>query len=109
MSRLMRKGRCPIFDSEQLLSEVPNQEFKVASLEQMETILLPGKHLRDLLRGSGGCEDRTVAELVFEVAQEGDGGYRGGRLTCNIFAQAVSWMNLARTCTKPFEQTSLTE
>jgi hypothetical protein len=46
MSRLMRKGRCPIFDSEQLLSEVPNQEFKVASLEQIETILLPGKQVR---------------------------------------------------------------
>jgi hypothetical protein len=40
----------------------------------METMLLPGEQMRDLLRGSGGCEDRTVTELVFEVAQKWDGG-----------------------------------
>ena len=35
-------------------------------------------------------------ELVFEVMQEPDGGYRAECLTENIFTQADSWPELRR-------------
>ena len=38
----------------------------------------------------------TMAELVFEVVQEADGGYCAECLTENIFTQAESWDELRR-------------
>jgi len=35
-----------------------------------------------------------MAELVFEVTQESDGGYCAGCLTLDIFTQADSWEEL---------------
>jgi hypothetical protein len=35
-----------------------------------------------------------MAELVFEVTQEADGGYCAECLTCEIFTQADSWEEL---------------
>ncbi|MDQ6700709.1 MAG: 2-phospho-L-lactate guanylyltransferase [Acidobacteriota bacterium] len=37
-----------------------------------------------------------MAELIFEVIQEADGGYCAECLTENIFAQADSWDELRR-------------
>jgi predicted RNase H-like HicB family nuclease len=35
-----------------------------------------------------------MSELVFEVTQEADGGYRAECLTENIFTQGDSWQDL---------------
>jgi predicted RNase H-like HicB family nuclease len=40
------------------------------------------------------CEDEDMAELVFEVTQEADGGYCAECLTLDIFTQADSWDEL---------------
>jgi predicted RNase H-like HicB family nuclease len=40
------------------------------------------------------CEDEGMAELVFEVTQEADGGYCAECLTLDIFTQADSWEEL---------------
>jgi hypothetical protein len=40
------------------------------------------------------CEHRRMAELVFEITQEADGGYCGECLTLDIFTQADTWDEL---------------
>jgi predicted RNase H-like HicB family nuclease len=40
------------------------------------------------------CEDEGMVELVFEVTQEGDGGYCAECLTLDIFTQADTWEEL---------------
>ena len=40
------------------------------------------------------CEGAGMAELVFEVTQEGDGGYCAECLTLDIFTQADFWEQL---------------
>jgi hypothetical protein len=40
------------------------------------------------------CEDGGMAEPVFEVTQEADGGYCAECLTLDIFTQADSWEEL---------------
>ena len=87
---LLHPLRLP-FERKQIPQSAVNIRTSRKAREPLEATRLPGKQVRDILRGSGGCEDRTVAELVFEVAQERDGGYRGSHLTRDIFAQADSW------------------
>ena len=40
------------------------------------------------------CDDENMAELVFEVTQEADGGYCAECLTLDIFTQADTWNEL---------------
>jgi hypothetical protein len=40
------------------------------------------------------CEDECMAELIFEVTQEADGGYCAECLTLDIFTQADTWNEL---------------
>jgi hypothetical protein len=40
------------------------------------------------------CEDECMAELVFEVTQEADGGYCAECLTLDIFTEAGTWGQL---------------
>ena len=40
------------------------------------------------------CEHEGMAELVFEVTQEADGGYCAECLTLDIFTQADTWDEL---------------
>ena len=40
------------------------------------------------------CEDEGMAELIFEVTQETDGGYCAECLTLDIFTQGDTWDEL---------------
>ena len=40
------------------------------------------------------CEDEGMAELIFEVTQEADGGYCAECLTLDIFTQGDTWDEL---------------
>jgi len=42
----------------------------------------------------GQCEDEVMAELIFEVTQEADGGYCAECLTLDIFTQGDTWDDL---------------
>ena len=43
---------------------------------------------------SDKCEDEVMAELIFEVTQETDGGYCAECLTLDIFTQGDTWDDL---------------
>ena len=40
------------------------------------------------------CEDKSMAELIFEVTQEADGGFCAECLTLDIFTQGDNWDEL---------------
>ena len=40
------------------------------------------------------CEDEVMAELIFEVTQDTDGGYCAECLTLDIFTQGDTWDEL---------------
>ena len=46
---------------------------------------------------------RNMAELVFEVTQEGDGGYCAECLTESIFTQGDSWEDLRQNVREAVE------